>query len=67
MLKQMPEQMAPALPRVLSAVVAKLAVAQSSPLVVSLLLVVARLVQMDVSQLVSVLAAMPAPPGAHRQ
>lgn len=50
--------------QMLAALVAKLAVAQSTLLISSLLLVVARLVHLHLPELVACLAAMPAPDGA---
>ena len=51
--------------QMLGAVVAKLAMAQSTLLISSLLLVIARLVHLHLPELVQCLAAMPAPAGAH--
>lgn len=54
-------QVGPIVPQLLPPVVAKLAGADSSPLIVNLLLVIAQLVHIDTSQLVDCLAAQPAP------
>ena len=68
MLRKMPQRMAGSMPEVVAAVVAKLAAADSSPLITSLLVVLAQLVHVDAGQLLGFLAAQPAPgelPGWH--
>lgn len=52
------------MPQLLPPVVAKLAQADSSPLIVNLLLVIAQLVHINTTQLVDCLAAQPAPGGS---
>jgi hypothetical protein len=61
MLRKMPGRLAGAMPEVVSAVVAKLAAAQSSPLITSLLIVLAQLAHADARQLLDFLASQSAP------
>ncbi|BDA48104.1 Importin-9 [Coccomyxa sp. Obi] len=63
MLRKMPGRLAGAMPEVVAALVAKLAAAQSSPLITSLLIVLAQLVHSDARQLLDFLASQPAPGG----
>ena len=64
MLRKMPARMAARMPEVVRALVAKLGASDSSPLVTSLLCVLAQLVHADVQQLLGFLASQPAPAGA---
>ena len=61
MLRKMPQRMATSMPEVIKAIVAKLASAESSPLITSLLIVLAQLVHVNAQQLLDFLAAQPAP------
>lgn len=61
MLRKMPGRLAGAMPEVVAALVAKLAAAQSSPLITSLLILLAQLVRSDARQLLDFLASQPAP------
>ena len=61
MLRKMPGRLAGATPEVVAALVAKLAAAQSSPLITSLLIVLAQLVHSDARQLLDFLASHVAP------
>lgn len=61
MLRKMPARMAGAAPQVVDALVAKLGASQSSPLVASLLVVLAQLAHADAQRLLDFLAAQPAP------
>lgn len=61
MLRKMPQRMAGSMPEVVKATVAKLASAESSPLITSLLVVLAQLVHVNAGQLLGFLAAQPAP------
>jgi hypothetical protein len=61
MLQKMPQRMAGSMPEVVKAIVAKLASAESSPLIVSLLVVLAQLVHVNVHQFLDFLASQPAP------
>lgn len=64
MLRKMPGRLAGSMPEVVAALVAKLAAAQSSPLITSLLIVLAQLVHSDARQLLDFLASQPAPGAA---
>ena len=61
MLRKMPQRMAGSMPEVVKAVVAKLASAESSPLITSLLVVLAQLMHVNTSQFLDFLASQPAP------
>lgn len=61
MLRKMPQRMAGSMPEVVKAIVAKLASAESSPLITSLLVVLAQLVHVNAQQLLDFLASQPAP------
>ena len=61
MLRRMPQRMAGSMPEVVKALVAKLGSAESSPLITSLLVVLAQLVHANARQLLDFLAAQPAP------
>ncbi len=61
MLRKMPQRMAASMPEVVKAIVAKLACAESSPLITSLLVVLAQLVHVNAQQLLDFLAAQPTP------
>ena len=61
LLRKMPQRMAGSMPDVVKAVVAKLASAESSPLITSLLVVLAQLVHVNAQQLLDFLAAQPGP------
>ena len=66
LLRKMPQRMAGSMPDVVKAVVAKLASAESSPLITSLLVVLAQLVHVNAHQLLDFLAAQPASGGPFR-
>ena len=61
MLRKMPQRMAGSMPEVVKAVVAKLASAESSPLITSLLVVLAQLMHVNTTQFLDFLASQPAP------
>lgn len=61
MLRKMPGRLAGSMQEVVGAVVAKLAAAQSSPLITSLLIVLAQLVHANARPLLDFLASQPAP------
>lgn len=61
MLRKMPQRMAGAMPEIVKALVAKLAAADSSPLITSLLVVLAQLAHANTGQLLDFLASQPAP------
>jgi hypothetical protein len=61
LLRKMPQRMAGSMPEVVKAIVAKLASADSSPLITSLLVVLAQLVHVNPQQLLDFLSSQPAP------
>ena len=59
MLRKMPQRMAGSMPEVVKAVVVKLACAESSPLITSLLVVLAQLVHVSTQHFLDFLASQP--------
>ena len=59
MLRKMPQRMAGSMPEVVKAVVVKLACAESSPLITSLLVVLAQLVHVSAQHFLDFLASQP--------